>query len=183
MKKKFRFFILSLVLCSCSPSNEGFIHKSKQPYYLDCEFQDEYDIEDISIKLYLGLWHNSSSFEGYSKDIQIFLFVNESTKDSYDIFYKTSSLLLKQYDYDSVANDNYVFSTNKKGNNYYISYNSYENIEIPSKVFNDDKGYISIAFSFMALEDNEFKSTGGTGLKLAYQKKDNSKISFFKPII
>lgn len=49
------FLMLLLVLCGCTPSNNAFIHKSEQPYYLDCELQNEYDIEDIIIKLYLVL--------------------------------------------------------------------------------------------------------------------------------
>lgn len=179
MKKIFTILLLLLVLCSCSPSNEGFIHKPEQPYYIDCDFQDEYDIEDISIKIYLGLWHDKYTFEGYSKDTKIFVYVNDSIEDRIEIDYKTSSVLLKQYDYDSVANNNYVFSTTKKGNNYYVSYNDSENIKIPSKIFNNDKGYISIAFSFMSLIDNEYHSQGGTGLKIGYQKIDNTKISFF----
>lgn len=36
------FLMLLLVLCGCTPSNNAFIHKSEQPYYLDCELQNEY---------------------------------------------------------------------------------------------------------------------------------------------
>ena len=176
MKKIFNPLLFLLILCSCSTSREGFIHKSEQPYYLDCKIQDEYDIENILIKIYLGLWHSNSTFEAYSKDMKVYLFINESTENGYDITYETTSILLKEFDYDSVASSNYVFTKNKKGQNYYISYNSYENVEIPSNIFNEDKGYFSLAFSFMTLVDNEFKYSGGTGLKLEYQKKDNFKI-------
>ncbi len=177
MKRIFIFFIFLLILCGCTSSNKAFIHKSEQPYYLDCELQDEYDIEDITIKLYLGLWYNSSCYNGYYNDTQVFVFLNV---DSHDAFYEPSSILLKQYDYDSVANDNYVFSKKKKAHNYYISYNSYENIKIPSKVFNKDNGYVTLAFSFMNPDNNELHSFGGTGVALKYQKKDNYKISICK---
>ena len=64
--------------------------------------------------------------------------------------------------------------------NYYVSYNSYEDIKIPSKVFNKDEGYIALAFSFMIPVNNELGSCGGTGVALKYQKKDNYKISIYK---
>lgn len=179
MKKLFNLFLPLIILCSCSPSYDGFVHKSLQPYYIDCEFQDEYSIEDISIKIYLGLWHDAYVFNGYSKDTNVFIYANETKKDIYKIDYKESSLILKQYDYASIANNNYVFSTNKKNHQYYVTYNNSEKIKIPSKIFNNDKGYISIAFSFMILVDNEFHPSGGSGLNLGYQKKDDSRISFF----
>ena len=53
--------------------------------------------------------------------------------------------------------------------NYYISYNSYEDIKIPSKVFNKDEGYIALAFSFMIPVNNELGSCSGTGVALKYQ--------------
>ena len=177
MKKIFMFLIFLLVLCGCTPSNNAFIHKSEQPYYLDCELQNEYDIEDITIKLYLGLWYTSSTYIGYSNDIQVFVFLNEG---SHDISYEQSSMLLKQYDYDSIANDNYVFSKKKKGHNYYISYNSYENIKIPSQVFNKDEGYITLAFSFMGPYNNELRPWGGTGVTLKYQINGNYRVSICK---
>ena len=177
MKKIFMFLMLLFVLCGCAPSNNAFIHKSEQPYYMDCELQNEYDIENVTIKIYLGLWHSSSGYIGYYNDTQVFVFLNE---DSDDASYEQSSMLLKQYDYDSIANDNYVFSKKKKGHNYYISYNSYENIKIPSQVFNKDDGYITLAFSFINPSNNELCPFGGTGVTLKYQKNDNYKISIYK---
>ena len=160
------FLMLLLVLCGCTPSNNAFIHKLEQPYYLDCELQNEYDIEDITIKLYLGLWYMSSDYIACNNDTQVFVFLNE---DSHYVSYEQSSILLKQYDYDSIANDNYVFTKKKKWHNYYISYNSYEDIKIPSKVFNKDEGCIALAFSFMIPVNNELGSCGGTGVALKYQ--------------
>lgn len=177
--KGFCFLAIALFLCGCSSSTSGFIHNTLQPYYLDCEINSEYEIEDVNIKTYLGLWHSENAYNSlddkYRDNIKLYVFVNESR----EILYTDTSCLIKAFDYDEIANENFVFSRSKSCYGYTIIYSYSEYFKIPSNIFQSDSGFMTLAFAFCSnnsVDDSKIISEGGAGIYINYRRTADFKI-------
>ena len=146
--------------------------------HIKFDFEKEYDLENISIKTYLGFWHDNE-YNDLKDDLKIFLYANVSSEPT-STYYSESSIVLKEYD-RYADSEKYQFTIVEKRYGYYIEYNSYEYIDIPANIFIGDSGYISIAIDYVSFENDVWEGCEeNTGVDLTYQINDNSKISFVR---
>lgn len=157
---------------SCDYDNGGCSHAL---FPMDIEYMKnvEYDIHNVGIKVFLGLF----SSEGDRDGLNAVLFANDN--GTLDIDYYTSSTILKVYNSEDLSADKFIYDIYNEGKKEKYFFRGNEYIRIPKSTFKNEEGIITITFMNTIITDGIIDPDGSCqGVGFWYEKRPNSKIRF-----